>query len=496
MIHLLLAAVATATTTTSSTAIRPAPAAPSVHRFGLVVGNNRPVPGSAYEPLRYADDDALRFAAFLERFGAHVELLVTADDDTMDRFGAAVRRAKPPRRDELERAIDRLIERLEETPAPREVYVYFSGHGSVDAASAYLHLLDGPFHRTDVYERILARIPRERMHVIIDSCHSYFLVNARGRVKAEPIAALDQHPDVGFVLSTSDRREVHEWSGYRAGVFSYQLLGALQGAADVDGDGRVSYAEMQAYVVAANLDVVNPRARIRPFVRRPTPNDHPLADLRELSPRERVVIPSSLGGRLRVYDGLGFPLLDANKPAGQTLTLMAPRGGLPTLEIEGARYAPALDEGRLAFTRATDGGAVLAARGTIDDDFRINLFRRPLTSEFVSGLEAARRIRFAPPPREGPRSWTQDPLTIGLGATGVAAVAVGGVFAGLFVDRRAVANRRPVTDQTEPARADAETFRTAMAVGLSVGGSLLVTAALNAWLGRTERAEDQTWTRD
>lgn len=491
-------ALALAVTTTTATMTAPAPSfAPvqdDVHRFGLVVGNNRPIPGSDYEPLKFADDDALRFAAFLERFGAEVEVLVAADDDTVERFGSAVRRARPPRRDELERALDRLIERLEATPAPREVYIYFSGHGSVDASTAYLHLLDGPFHRTDVYERILARLPRERMHVIIDSCHSYFLVNARGRVKAEPITSLDEHPDVGFVLSTSDRREVHEWAGYRAGVFSYQLLGAMQGAADVDGDGAVSYGEAQAYLVAANAAVENPRARVRPFVRRPAPGATPLVDLRSLTSTERVVVPPELAGRLRVYDGLGYPLLDANKPAGLALMLMTPRGGLPVLEVDGARYAAEVVDGTLAFTRPADEAPdVVAARGAIDDDFRRNLFRRPLTPEFVAGLEAARTAAIAPPPLERARSWTEDPLTIGLGTGGLVAMATGGVFAGLFAHQRSAANRRPVTEETASARSNAETFRTAMAIGFSVGGTLLVSAVLNAWLGRTEDVEDLTW---
>ena len=66
---------------------------------------------------------------------------------------------------------------------------------------------------------------------------------------------LARYPNAGFLLSTSDRREVHEWVGYRGGVFSYQVLGAMHGAADVDEDGVVSYAEAHAYVVAANMAV-------------------------------------------------------------------------------------------------------------------------------------------------------------------------------------------------------------------------------------------------
>ena len=41
-------------------------------RYAVVVGNNHALPGSGYDRLEYADDDALRFAAFLEALGVQV----------------------------------------------------------------------------------------------------------------------------------------------------------------------------------------------------------------------------------------------------------------------------------------------------------------------------------------------------------------------------------------------------------------------------------------
>ena len=119
---------------------------------------------------------------------------------------------------------------------------------------------------------MLRRLSDHRLHVVIDSCHSYFLVNARGRrvAVAEAQDSLDRYPSVGFLLSTSRGKEVHEWSGYGGGVFTYQLLSAMRGAADVDGDGAVAYSEAHAYLAAANMDVTDPRARIEPFVQHPT----------------------------------------------------------------------------------------------------------------------------------------------------------------------------------------------------------------------------------
>ena len=143
-------------------------------------------------------------------------------------------RAHIPTRVHVLELFDRVQTALQTADAHRrELFFYFSGHGSVSSSDAYLHLVDGPLSRTDLHELILRRMPAERIHAIIDSCHSYFLVNARGeRVRvAEEEESLDKYPHAGFLLSTSAQKEVQEWSGYQAGVFSYQVLGALQGAA-------------------------------------------------------------------------------------------------------------------------------------------------------------------------------------------------------------------------------------------------------------------------
>ncbi|MCB9550011.1 MAG: caspase family protein [Myxococcales bacterium] len=456
----------------------PALAEEAPHRFALVVGSNTPLPGSGYAPLRYADDDALRVARLLRGLGAHVELLVDADAETAEGAAEELATARPPRRAEVLAALDRLAVALAAAPAPREVYIYFSGHGSVTGADAWLHLLDAPFHRTDLHARVLEALPRERLHVIIDSCHAYFLVNARGRVAARPDAErLDRYPDAGFLLSTSDRREVHEWSGYRGGVFTYQVLGALRGAADVDRDGRVSYLEAHAYIAAANLAVEDPSARIRPFVRAPRVGVPALLDLRR---EPRVEVPPEVMGHLRVRDGRGEPVLDAHTPGGG-LALLVP-GRDATLEVQGAVFDVAEAGGGLLFARADHGVPTVATRGRLDDDFRRNLFRQPLSPDFVAGFSA----RDVPEAAAAARPWTEDPLVWSLGAAGVAGLAVGGVATGLFLDARADAEARPVTAGTQAARDRAEGWRAGMIVGYGVGAALLTAAILDAALGRTE----------
>lgn len=87
--------------------------------------------------------------------------------------------------------------------------------GTVTSSEAFLHLSDGRFTRVDMHREVLKRLPAERVHVIIDSCHSFFLVNQRPvnsrgeRVPVDPEEeSLSNYAHVGFLLSTSDSNEV------------------------------------------------------------------------------------------------------------------------------------------------------------------------------------------------------------------------------------------------------------------------------------------------
>ena len=248
--------------------------APATYKRAIVIGNNDPLPGTDFEKLRYADDDALRFGDFFESLGVKTTVLTTPDKDTLERFGTRAKQAQRPTRKNLLRALEQTAQELQRAPPESEVYFVFSGHGSINASGAYLHLFEEGFTRIDLFERVLKPLKAARIHVIIDSCHSYFLVNSRGKrvAVAEDEQRLDRYSWVGFLLSTSEVQEVQEWSGYQGGVFSYQVLGALRGGADVNNDGIVSYTEVQAYILAANQGIQKPkgadssaRAKARPL---------------------------------------------------------------------------------------------------------------------------------------------------------------------------------------------------------------------------------------
>ena len=77
--------------------------------------------------------------------------------------------------------------------------------------------------------------------------------------------------------------QAHEWDAYQRGVFTHEVLSALRGAADVNGDGRIEYSELAAFLAAANREVADPRARPQVVVQPPRSDRRaPIVDLAAL----------------------------------------------------------------------------------------------------------------------------------------------------------------------------------------------------------------------
>lgn len=210
-----------------------------------------------------------------------------------------------------------------------ELYFVFAGHGDVDAGVGFLELRDARFTSVDL-ESMLRTIGATRSHVILDSCNSFFVVNARrpgGRrvaTTADEARSLGERlPSVGVFLSTSSEAEVFEWSELQAGIFSHAVRSGLTGAADANGDGEVSYEELRAFVSVATSRINNPLYRPKVFARGPGADER--ASLVSLGSTHGTAL--RLDGpqvRLTVRDADDVPLVDLHKENGAVVTVRLP----------------------------------------------------------------------------------------------------------------------------------------------------------------------------
>jgi len=228
----LAAAVALVAAVTSA---RAEPGAAAEVRVGVVVGADQ---GARGRPrLRYAEADAERFATTLISLGGFEE--------------AAVRLLLQPRRAEFLAAVGEAEARI---AAARRggarralLLLYWSGH----AGDGGLELAGEVVSFAEV-RRLLDRSGADVRLAFVDACTSGSLTTAKGATARstgfELTVSASPSPDgTAIVASAAPGETALESAELRGSFFSHHLTAGLHGAADQDGDGRVTLLEAYRY---------------------------------------------------------------------------------------------------------------------------------------------------------------------------------------------------------------------------------------------------------
>lgn len=249
-------------------------------RFALVAGANR---GSErLEALRYAERDARRVARILTELGGVDEARLTLE-------------AGASRSDVLEGLSD-LDARIRAAQAAEHrdtiLIVYFSGHADG------VHVELGASRLT--FEELRAAVEATAADlkiVILDTCHSGRITSAKGASPAPgfDVVLVDTLDTDGLAVITSSAgtEAAQESEALEGSFFTHHLLSALYGAADVNGDARVTLGE--AYRYAYNKTVLGTLLTTRG-------PQHPTFDY-ELTGRGDVVLTFLLRGEATLRFG-------------------------------------------------------------------------------------------------------------------------------------------------------------------------------------------------
>lgn len=370
---------------------------PEYASFALIVGVNRSVDADA-TLLRYADDDAARYLDLFRSLGARSYVLSRLDGPTRRLHPQVAAEAMPPVSAELERSIAVLaadVRQARQRGVKTILYFVYAGHGNVKDGRGYLALENARLDARELEALVFGRVRADQTHLIVDACYSYFLTLERGTggsrraVHGFSMAGLTRRDSVGLLLSTSSARESHEWSGFEAGVFSHEVRSGLYGGADADGDGRVSYREIAAFVHRANGAIPNGRYRPDVYAHPPRGSDV-LLDLRN-GARARIEVPGTFGGRYYLEDGRGVRVADLHHGGGRTAYLLKPAnaGRLYLRRLgptgEGAEYAIPPGAAAVSLASLTPQEPRSASRGSANDSFE-RLFALPFDERAVGGL--------------------------------------------------------------------------------------------------------------
>jgi hypothetical protein len=193
--------------------------------------------GDGEEPLRHSTEDADQVRDVLSSLGGFA--------------ASATLRLVDPTAAELRAAIDQARAMAARHPSSEVTFVlYFSGHGDRDS----LRLGSESVAVSEIFERVQS-VPAALRVLVTDACRTD-PTRPKG-VVAEPGFALSSMsaPATGVVwLFASDAGEAAQESDeLRGALFTHYWVSGLRGAADANGDGRVTLAESYDFAYSQTL---------------------------------------------------------------------------------------------------------------------------------------------------------------------------------------------------------------------------------------------------
>ena len=217
----------------------PAATVPHPYAYGILVGTN--VGGAGQQTLRYAEDDARKMAEVLRQLG---------------RYGSAdLRVLVRPDAAHLLATVDDVAAKMRAHQAKGEQAVlvfYYSGHARAGSFS-----LGGEELAVTTLREKLRQIPSTLTLVVLDACQSGQFARIKGVEAAADFSynSVSRLTTKGIaVMASSTAQELSQESDeLRSSYFTHHLIVALRGAADADGDGRVSLDEAYRYAYRRTL---------------------------------------------------------------------------------------------------------------------------------------------------------------------------------------------------------------------------------------------------
>ena len=470
-------------------------------RFALVIGYNQS-DDATLDDLSYADDDALRYAELLGHVADRVVTLTEPDRDSRSLWGELDDDLRPPTRAAVIAALSELRDDMDAARAAGDrpiLYFFYSGHGNYDAEGrGYVHLAEGRFTTRDLYHQVIAPSQGDPVVLLVDSCNAALLVHSRGagaerRVAGPTTLRLEDYPNVGVILASSSVGETHEWGKYLAGIFSHEVRSALLGPGDIDDDGQVTFAELAAFVAAANVRVKNPTVRLQPYVRPPlTEPNLALIDLDTARFPARVRMDGPMMGKAHLVDEDLVRHADFHRLGEQGFWLALPRrGAFVIVRGDLEHLVPAGTEGSVSLADLpTRERTVLSARGAGSAYFDRTLFQEAYGRQFAGDYLSDAYLESLVVRRLVPRPWYDNVGAWGVLASGAAAVGAGVGFHAAALDTsrdasRAWAHERPRLNRL------ARDYEAGAAVLYGVGGAALVTGIV--WFVLDQQLQEERY---
>lgn len=294
-----------------------------LRRFALLVGANDG--GREREQLRYAETDATLFGKALGELGgvASRDRLLLSDPDPATLERAFLELAK------LAAASEAKGERV-------QFLFYYSGHSDESGL-----LLGGVNFDYKKLRKLIDQVPADVRIGILDSCSSGAFTRYKGGKKQDGFLSGGAAEVRGHAYLTSSSADEAAQESDRIGgsFFTHFLVTGLRGAADADGDRRVTLDEAYRFAFDETLARTESTAggpqHAAYDIQLTGTGDLVFTDLRKTS--AKLEIAAEVVGRIYVRDRRGTLAAELYKAKGSAAIVLALEPGDYTLTIDDGR---------------------------------------------------------------------------------------------------------------------------------------------------------------
>lgn len=301
----------------------------AARRLAILVGANTGWKGD--RALRYAEADARQLSAVLAELGGFSS-------------EGAVTILRTPTTERLRAELEAVKQRLGGYPGEETFFIfYYSGH----ADQQYLHLPGAPLSFEELYGH-LRELPATVKLGILDACQSGSILTVKGGrpTSTFQVTVTDDMAVRGTVILTSSGADElsQEARAITGSFFTNHLVSGLRGAADGDGDRRVSLEEVYRYASTRTLldTAITPAGAQRPAFRNELKGQGNLYLTHLEEPSAFLLFPSG-GGRCFVTDADEHQLVTQFVPEQATGVRLAIAPGTYLLKcIRDGKYRVAL----------------------------------------------------------------------------------------------------------------------------------------------------------
>jgi hypothetical protein len=193
-----------------------------------------------------------------------------------------------------------------------EAVFYYSGHSDEKGL-----ILDGGEISYPDLKEIITNISTDIKIAILDSCSSGLLIRLKGGQRLQPFL-LDTSVNTkgyAFISSSSENEASQESDHILGSFFSHCLISGLRGAADMDGNGKVTLNEAYQYAFKETMAITK---TYKGGSQHPSydfqikgAGDLVLTDIQNAS--AKLLISNYISGKLFIYDSSGNLVVELDK---------------------------------------------------------------------------------------------------------------------------------------------------------------------------------------